>query len=588
MQSEETLRATLERIDGRGYKAYSALRDGCYRVGELELSVDRVQGDPFATPSKIRLRHPHAAAGLPERLTANAVARIAFRDWLARRVQRFLAKDAAASATSRRGSGGSGQVSIDAGAQAVLDRCAIRLDGDALEARLEVGLPAAGRRILGRAACALLLDGLPGRVARALELDEAVCEDAAAFVACVENQETIRSALEAKGLVAFVADASLLPRRSGIDDTSLPSGVPFSCPPTLRVDFELPHPPGRISGLGIRRGVTVIVGGGYHGKSTLLRALEHGVYPHIPGDGREGVVSDARAVKIRAEDGRRVEGVAIEPFIRNLPLGRDTSRFRSDDASGSTSQAANVLEALEVGARVLLMDEDSCATNFMTRDARMQALVAPDREPITPLVDRVRELFEEHGVSTILVAGSSGDFFGVADTVIEMENFLATDRSADARALAAGPGSTRAREATGRFAFPAGRIPELGSLDPAREASGRGGRHHPRITARDLHHLRYGNSELELSGLEQLVDMSQTRAIGNALQWIALRGAPALPLAAHLDALDAHLDAEGVEGLSTAPQNHHPGALARPRRFEIASALNRLRTLRTTAGDSDQ
>jgi predicted ABC-class ATPase len=321
------------------------------------------------------------------------------------------------------------------------------------------------------------------------------------------------------------------------------------------------------------------VGGGYHGKSTLLRALERGVYPHIPGDGRETVVTDSRAVKIRAEDGRRVEGVAIEPFVRNLPLGRDTKAFRSDDASGSTSQAASVMEAVEVGASALLMDEDSCATNFMTRDARMQALVAPEREPITPLVDRVRELFADCGVSTLLVAGSSGDFFAVADTVIEMENFLPRDRSAEARQLAATEAPTRAREAREPFRSPTPRIPDLSSLE-ARDSSGRSAR----VGARGLHQLRYGKTELDLRGLEQLLDPSQTRALGQALRWIANRGTPEHSVVEHLRALDALLDAEGVEALSPAPRGCHPGALARPRRFEIAGALNRLRTLRVLPG----
>ncbi len=578
VQSEDTLRATLARIDGRGYKAYAELRDGRYRAADLELFVDHVQGDPFAAPSRVRVRHPHAAVGLPEALTRDAGAQLAFRDWLTRRVHRSLGVIHASQRRpgERGGSGGSGRVAIDVGGQSVLDRCAIRLEGEALEARLDVGLPAAGRRIQGAHAEALLLDHIPAAVTRAILLDERDCDAAAAFVACVENQEAIRAALEPRGLMAFVANNSLLPRASGVDDAPLATGgVPFESPASLQVEFELPHPPGRIVGLGIPHGVTLIVGGGYHGKSTLLHALERGVYPHIPGDGREAVVTDPRAVKIRAEDGRRVEGVAIEPFIRNLPFGRDTATFRSEDASGSTSQAASLMEAVEAGARALLMDEDSCATNFMTRDARMQALVAPEREPITPLVDRVRELSESCGVSTLLVAGSSGDFFAVADTVIEMRNFLPRDRSEAARALAVSEGPTRAREAREPFRAPTPRIPVLSSLDP-RDGSGRP----PRIGARGLHHLRYGKAELDLRGLEQLDDPSQTRALGRALHWIAERGNPEHSVAEHLEALEARLDLEGIEALSTTPPGRHPGALARPRLFEIAGALNRLRTLR--------
>jgi predicted ABC-class ATPase len=574
----------LGRIDGRGYKAYNELRDARFQIGDLELAIDHVQGDPFASPSRIRIRHPYAAVGLPDPLTASEVARLAFRDWLARRVRRCLREGGAPGKPGGSGSGGSGRVSIDAGGQTVLDRCAVRLDGDGLEARLEVGLPAAGRRILGAAARALLVDEVPEALARAFALDEGTCEEALSFVACVENQQAVRAALAGKGLVAFVAEGSLLPRQSGVDDRPLQGGVPFQCPAGLRVDFEVPRPPGRVQGLGIPRGVTLIVGGGYHGKSTLLHAIERGVYPHIPGDGREGVVTDSAAVKIRAEDGRRVEAVEIEPFVRNLPFDRDTLAFRSDDASGSTSQAANVVEALEVGARALLMDEDSCATNFMTRDARMQELVTPEREPIIPLVDRVRELYERFGVSTVLVAGSSGDFFSVADTVIEMESFQPADRSADAKALARVEGRSRVGEAQQPLRTPAPRVPDLESLEPG---GGRGAARPPRVSARAVHQIRYGKTEIDLRGLDQLIDPSQTRAVGRALLWISKRNSPGATLAAHLDALDALLDSAGIEALSPAAPHRHPGSLARPRRFEIAGALNRLRGLRVQKGQRE-
>ncbi len=573
MQSEDALRALLRRIDGRGYKAYSELRDGRFRVGEFELHVDAVQGDPFAAPSRVRLRAPHGAVGLPAALTRDALARCVFRDWLARRMRQAL--DATHPGGGRRGSGGSNRIAIDAGGQTVLERSAARLDGDVIELRLEVGLPAAGRRILGAEAAALLADRLPAAAETGLELDDAACRDALAFLGRVADQEAIRSALSERGLVAFVAEGAVLPRHSGVDDRPLTDAVPFRCETSLRVELELPGDRS-VAGMGVPRGVTLIVGGGYHGKSTLLRALERAVYPHIPGDGREGVATDARALKLRAEDGRRVEGVAIDGFIRDLPLGRDTAVFRSDDASGSTSQAAGLVEALEAGARVLLMDEDTCATNFMTRDARMQALVAPEQEPITPLVDRVRELYDTHGVSTVLVAGSSGDFFDIADTVIEMRSFAARDRSGDAARVASADGVRRRGEAVAPLTPPPPRIPVLRSLDPAR---GETGRRPPRVAARGLHELRYGRSDLDLRGLEQLVDPSQTRAVGRALQWIATRGRAGASVAEHLDALDQLLDRDGVDALAAARAGRHPGNLARPRRFEIAGALNRLRTL---------
>jgi predicted ABC-class ATPase len=319
-----------------------------------------------------------------------------------------------------------------------------------------------------------------------------------------------------------------------------------------------------------------VTGGGYHGKSTLLRAIERGVHPHVPGDGREGVVSDPGLVKIRAEDGRRVERVDISAFIGALPGGRDTGAFRSDDASGSTSQAAGIVEALEAGATGLLLDEDTSATNFMVRDARMQALVEASAEPITPFLDRVRELWETLGVSSVLVMGGCGDYFDVADTVLRLRDYRVDDATAEARRIAAEIPSTRRRETPGRLRPAAPRIPLVAAFDASR------GRRDVKIDApaRDL--LRYGREDVDLRGLEQLVDRSQTRAIGHALhlaarEWID----DETPLAAVLDALEQHLDTRGLDVLDPRHRpGQHPGHYARPRRFEIAGALNRLRSLR--------
>ena len=451
----ERLARLLSRIDGRGYPAYKDLR-GEYRGEGLSLHVDHVQGDPFAEPSKLRLRVPAERAAFPDELQATRAGRVALRDLLARRAARAVRRLARGSG---RGSGKSGLVLIDSGGQEVLERSAVILGEDFVELRLQVGLPAAGRRVLGREAEGLLLDDLPWLAEEALLAEHHDPSRTERFVRCVENQEDLRSRLADLGLVAFVADGSLLPRASGVSDRPLgEGGVPWRAPEELAVEVELAHPlpdgTRRVRGCGLRPGVTLIVGGGYHGKSTLLRSLERGVYPHVPGDGRELVVTDPRAVKVRAEDGRRVEGVDISPFIADLPGGRATTSFRSDDASGSTSQAASIVEALEVGARVLLLDEDSSATNFLIRDARMQELVAREHEPITPFVDRVRELHERLGVSTVQVMGGSGDYLDVADTVLLMKDFLPEDASEAARAIADRVPSSRRREVRDDLALP--------------------------------------------------------------------------------------------------------------------------------------
>ncbi|MBW2267788.1 MAG: ABC-ATPase domain-containing protein [Deltaproteobacteria bacterium] len=574
----EELRRSLLRIDGRGYKAYGEVR-GRWEHEDLALHVDHVQGDPFAAPSQLRLRVPHATSGLPRELFGTPVRRMALADALARRAARV------AGGGRRRGSGKSGVVSVDAGGQEVLERTAVAIDDGWVELRLQVGLPAAGRRVLGRAAAELLCDELPELAASALHWENLSREDICAFVDCVDNQEHLRAQLTHAGLIAFVADGSILPRESGASDRPLARecATPFVAPEALSVELELAHPLAgpdgprtTLRGLGIRCGITLIVGGGYHGKSTLLRALERCVYPHVPGDGREWCVSDLALVKVRAEDGRRVEQVDISAFIGELPQGRSTQGFCSDDASGSTSQAANIVEALELGASGLLLDEDTSATNFMVRDARMQALVAKAHEPITPFLERVKEIHEVHGVSTVLVMGGCGDYFDVADRVIAMREFLPEDATAEAHRIAAAAPSGRTREASHALRAITPRCPIAESLDASR------GRRDVKIDVRERDLLAFGEHSIDLRGVEQLLDRSQTRAVGFALHLAATRWmADGRSLCEIVDEIEALFDSEGLDGLDPRRRGErHPGNFARPRRFEIAAAINRLRSVR--------
>ncbi len=581
MSNMDDLRRRLTHIDGRGYKAYKDI-EGSYTFNHFTLHIDHVQGDPFAAPSQVRIRVPQHIADFPDALYTMPVRRVALEDFLARQVHQAIRQIA----QGGRGSGKSGLITIDAGRQEVLERTAIQINERWVEARLEIGLPASGRTVLGRQAATILCDELPRIVERGLNWRNLPQQHALHFVICVENQEHIRGQLAGLGLVAFVADDAILPRRSGASDQPMPAeqpgqAVPFQTTESLRVTLELPNPlldvnQLHISGLGIPQGVTLIVGGGYHGKSTLLRALERGVYAHIPGDGREYVVTDRSAVKIRAEDGRRVEQVDISPFISNLPYQRSTTAFSTDDASGSTSQAANIVEALEVGARVLLLDEDTSATNFMVRDARMQALVAKQHEPITPFLDRVRELYDRFGVSSILVMGGSGDYFDKADTVIMMRDYLPHDVTAEAHEIARTYPTSRHNESPSALTTLKQRIPLAESFDPSR------GKRDVKINARSQDMILFGNDPIELRDVEQLVDGSQTRAIGYAIHHATaeyMDGTATLRKV--LEALEHFFDHEnGLDNLAPFRRDEqHPGNFARPRPYEIAAAINRLRTV---------
>ena len=571
--SDDTLARDLVRLDGRPYGHYRGLRGRSYPLGPCTLRFDHVQGDPFAAPSRLRIDVPPEVPGLPAWARHGPDALRATADFLQRALRTALGRAAGGS-----GSGRSGLLEISPAGQEVLERTGAAVDaGGGARVRLCAGLPAAGRRILGREAADLLAGRLRSALlAAAGSLDS---EALRSHVQAVEDQAALRSQLGERGLIAFLAEGSVLPRRSGVDPRPLPDGLPLQVPDALAVELRAPHA-GRLRGLGIRAGVTLIVGGGYHGKSTLLRALALGIYDHVPGDGRERCVSAEELVSVRAEDGRSVRGVCLTPFIRGLPLGRKTDCFDSDEASGSTSQAAAIVEALEAGATGLLIDEDTAATNFMIRDARMRRLVPGDREPIIPYIDRVRQLRETRGVSSVLVVGGAGDYLDVADCVIQMEDYQPRDVTALAREIAA---SRPLGEAEPRppddWTPAAARVPLPGSLDPRR------GRRAERVRAVRTRSIEFGTEEIDVSLLNQIADPAQCRMIGDALLRLARRlcdGRRDLPR------ILAALEEEMLEGGLEAMAAPGFGDRARARRFEIAAALNRLRSLRVAAPGAGQ
>ena len=562
MTTHTHLRQQLQRLDGQSYGAYKDL-ERRYQFPEFTLLIDRVQGDPFAAPSQMRVRVPQAIAQLPPEWSSTPSRAIALRDYLTRQAARI-----AKGLQQSRGSGRSGMLSVSVPGQPILERTSVLLDAAAVELRFVVGLPAFGRRIAGQQAIAMLCEDLPDWVARSLRLSALDATAVQRHLDTAEDADWLRSQLAPHNLVAFIADGSILPRRSGVDDRPLPDGIPLQSPESLRVEFTCPHR-GRISGMGIPAGVTVIVGGGYHGKSTLLHAIERGVYTHIPGDGREFVVTNPTAVKVRAEDGRSVAQVNISPFINRLPLGRSPTNFSTENASGSTSQAATIIEALEAGSQVLLVDEDTSATNFMIRDRRMQALISKDQEPITPFIDKIRQLYTEQGVSTILVMGGSGDYFDVADTVIALQEFEPRDVTAAAQAIAQEYATHRRPEGGQTF----------GTLTPrylpAVPMGDRG-----KWKTDDLDTISLDREEIDVSAVEQLVDPAQLRAIAASLLYLQthyLDGSRTVPQL--LDAVLSDLQTQGFDVLNAIPS----GDLAMFRRFELAAALNRWRSLLGTA-----
>ena len=559
----QRLGATLDRIDRKGYGAYRDL-SGTHDLGHFVLFMDRVQRDPFAPPSLIRIRTK--VNPFDPTLFGNSVRRVAFEDFLTRSVEREIRRVV----RGNRGSGGSGRVEIQRASQVVLPRTSMVVEPGYVEARMAVGLPARGRSVDASAARTVLLEELPEVVRRGLDpapeggVD---VERAKLHVESVEDADHLRGLLPGLGLVAFVADGAVLPRESGASDRPLREGaVPFGSPEEHRVEVELPNK-GVVSGMGVAEGVTLVVGGGFHGKSTLLSALSWGVYDHVPGDGRELVVTRGDAVKVRAEDGRSVSGVDISAMIGDLPGGRSTKVFSTPNASGSTSQAANIAEAIEVGTSLLLVDEDTSATNFMIRDERMRELVR--REPISPFIDLVRPLHRSLGVSTVVVVGGVGDYLDVADRVILLEDYAPSDAT------------PLSREVTKRFPLRAPlteravRPPRERAIDTSSINLRRGKRQTAR--GRGLHTIELGRERVDLSYLEQLAEAGQTEAVARIIrEWATageVRGVGELVR----EAL-ASVSEKGLDSLGN--YRGHPGEMSLPRAQEVAAATNRVRSLR--------
>lgn len=512
MQKSADLQNMLHSVHRKSYPAYKSLK-GRYQFEHYILSIDHVQGDPFASPSHISVRISHKNASFPLSFYKDRTPRIALCDYLTRQFEKQIRHFA----FQAKGSGKSGLISTSHCGQEVLERSACEITEKEIIARFFIGFPANGRTINASELEKILFDFLPVCITRTFFYSNINQKELQNFIFLSEDQDSLRSQLPGLGLVAFVADGSILPRESGVSSLPMKDSVPFSSPASLRVTVNLPHK-GVLTGMGIPEGITLIAGGGYHGKSTLLNALEVGVYNHIPGDGREYVITDGTALKLRSEDGRFVKDVDISLFINDLPNKKDTRCFSTEDASGSTSQAAGIGEGIEAGSRVFLLDEDTSATNFMVRDAFMQKIISRDKEPITPFLERASDLYRNAGISTMLVAGSSGAFFHIADTVIQMDNYRPVDITAKVKELCPKYPLTPARPAP--FHMPAShRI--MKKHVPSRQTRGRNAGK-PELLKVKIHGrdgFSLGRQDIDLRYIEQLIDSEQTAALGLLLRY---------------------------------------------------------------------
>lgn len=580
MKNSEELRQQLRSINRKSYPAYKGLK-GLYHFGNYILSIDHVQGDPFASPSHVSIQISHKDAGFPVEYYKDTLTGTTLCDYLTRQFEKQVSQYS----FRAKGSGKSGLLTVSHCGQEILSRTACEITEKGITARFFVGFPANGRTINATELEKILFDFLPVCIQKSFFYSSLNAKELQNYIELAEDQEFIRQTLPAKNLCAFIADGSILPRESGISSRPMKASVPFTSPDSLRISINLPHK-GKITGMGIPKGITLIVGGGYHGKSTLLNALELGVYNHIPGDGREYVITDATAVKLRSEDGRFIKDVDISMFINDLPNKKDTRCFSTLDASGSTSQAAGIIESMEAGSHLFLLDEDTSATNFMVRDAFMQQVIQREKEPITPFLERAEDLYKKAGISTILVAGSSGAFFHIADTIIQMDNYVPKDITASVKKLCSQyplpavsvtdfqlPHShrimSRPAESSKHLRHNSrGNHSDSGAAKPERLKT--------RISGTDGFSL--GRQEIDLRYTEQLIDAEQTAALGLLLKYAVEHladGRRTLPEIVQF--LWKNLS---LHGLSFFTENQKISCgYATPRIQEIYACLNRYRGL---------
>ena len=568
MQASAQLKELLHSINRKSYPAYKSLR-GAYQFDRYILSIDHVQGDPFASPSHISVKLSHRDTGFPAEYYKDSLTRITLGDFLNRQFEQQVNRY-----TFRaKGSGKSGLISVSHCGQEVLARTACEITEKGITARFFIGFPANGRTINSPELEKILFDFLPVCVHKAFFYRNLDPEALRKAICLAEDQAFIRQELKKRSLAAFVSDGAILPRESGISSRPMKNSVPFVSPESLRVSMELPHR-GTITGMGIPCGITLIVGGGYHGKSTLLNALELGIYDHISGDGREYVITDPSAQKLRSEDGRFIKDVDISLFINDLPNKKDTLCFSTEAASGSTSQAAGIVESMEAGSKVFLLDEDTSATNFMVRDSFMQRVICREKEPITPFLERARDLYEKAGISTILVAGSSGAFFHIADTVIQMDNYHPVDITAVTKKLCQ-------EYPLSDIEAPAFRLPEShrimtrAKVAPSRHSHpGQPERLKTKVHGKDGFSL--GKTEVDLRYVEQLIDSEQTASLALLLKYACehlIDGKRTLPEI--ITYLDTQLRRQGLSFFSEG--SYIPCGYAMPRIQEIYSCFNRYR-----------
>jgi len=575
MKDKKEFYNLLTELDGQPFSEYQQL------VGDFDFSRYvikctklELEGDESSHPV-FSIRVPQTIAEIPEYLFDSPVRRTAMEDLLLRR----LATNIEGIANFDQSGMARRHILASSPGQKIIPRNALQLTKEYIEVRLQIILPIQHVIIEGEAVTAIngemarqiFFEDLPGVISNGLFYCNMDTAEADRFVNNMDDADRLRQHLGASGQVSFLAEGALVSRMAGEDLPDYERLAPIEIDGDLTEEFEVPHG-GNVRGLSIPNGLTLILGESNSGRVDVMDAIAQGIYNHIPGDGREAVVTVADAVSIRSEVGRCVQNVDISVFASELSDGGNPAAYSTMSAGSFTSQAASTVEALEAGARVLLYDEHSSSSTFLSSDTRVSPLLGESSR--NTLAARARQIVDELGVSMV-VAGSSlvAEFIPIADKILKVENFCITDITEEAKALEIIPSSVANDSATLSSLLSRSRWVMPSSIDPSI------GREDLVIGTDDQDYVQFGRSIVDLSEIRQIADVDQARAIGFVLYYAKLRYMDeGYPVREILDLVDRDLSNEGLNALARDPR----GDLARPRRYEVAAALNRLPAFRVS------
>lgn len=568
MLAKREFDSILRQIDGHQPSEYSKLAGDFdfTRFVLHNINIPSFESEPCESLFVIHV--PQMIAGFPESIYDSPIRRTALEDYLTRKMD-----DAIQCVSHRQASGlAECRISIARPGQEILPRSSMVIARDYVEARIMVRLPVVLGKIAADEARILFLDYLPEIVNSSLIYCYLNSKELLRFVSLMEDADTIRHDLQSRGMVSFAATGSKLNRHLGTD---LPSqdGARLEVASELEVEVSTPNA-GRVRGLTIPVGVTLIIGDNYSGRSELINALAAGIYNHIPNDGREQVISVPDAVHIVAESGRSIQKVDISPFLLTSRTGESTKEFSSSCATPAESQMAGVTEALHVGAQALFFDESSSDPTFLAMDSRVTRLSDTWGGGMASLSDRARQIADDLRVSVVVGAcACAAEFIPIADTILLIDNYRVVDITKKARELDLAKPTRFPRcdlptpNDSYRWVIPSSLDPSLGREEAVIQTNGR-------------LQLLFGRHIVDLSAVPQIADVHQTLAIGWLLYHAKLYHLDdSRTVSEILDLLDKDLATDGMDAITRDLR----GDLARPRRFEIAAALNRLNSLRVMA-----